>query len=485
MQGSGSGGHDRRAVLKAMAAGAAGLLLPRAFAAGRPGARDADVIVVGAGLAGLQAALLLQEGGLDVLVLEGSGRIGGRVWSLDNVPGRPEAGGAEIAPGYARMHSLVQRLGNIELAGWMQYQGNQGFAILDEGRLGSLEDWKKGAAASRFSEQERARFGPMGPFGVALGYLPRPNPLRDLDSWLDKGFAPLDMPLDDYLRKQGASEEALRFAVPRVAADSVHAMSTLAQLRSARFSEAMGAMDGLQIFAQGTSRVPEGMAALLRRAVRLRTRVTGLRTGREGAEVALADGSKLRAGHVVCTVPLPVLRRLRIDPALPAPVAQAVRNLPYSTAMSIFFAIREPFWEQDGLPESTWSCGRFGRAFVRRSPRGEHLWFYKSGAAAVPYRAMAPAQLMKVATRELHEARPSTVGRIEATFAVNWSTSPWTLGHLASRGPGDISRHGNDFATPHGNIHFAGEHSSVMMLGMEGALESGERAAIDILKELV
>jgi len=474
----------RRSVLKAIGAGMAGLALPRAFAASGLRGRDAEVIVVGAGLAGLQAALLLQEGGLDVLVVEGNDRVGGRVWSLDKVPGQPEAGGAEIAPAYARMHSLIQQLGNIGLASWMQYQGSQDFAILDEGWLGTPEQWKKSAAAGRFSEAERARLGRMGPFGVALSYLPRPNPLPDLDSWLDPRSAALDVPFDDYLRGLGASEEALRYLTPHVAAATAHEVSALDQLRSARFMEAMGALDGLQIFAQGTSRVPEGMAARLKRPPRLRTRVTGLRTGKDGAEVALADGTKLRARYVVCTVPLPVLRKLRIDPPLPARAAAAVQSLPYSSSLSIFFAIKEPFWEQDGLPQAIWSRDSFGRAFVRRTPRGEHLWFYKAGASAMPYKGLQQAELMRVATRELHEARPSTVGRIEATFAVNWDTQPWTAGHLPYRSPGHVSRYGNLAASPHGFIHFAGDHAAVTMLGMEGALESGERAAVDILTDL-
>ena len=68
-----------------------------------PAAFDADVIVIGAGLSGLHAAQLLEDGGLTVLVLEGDTRVGGRVRTLLELPEQPEAGGSEVGAYYARV----------------------------------------------------------------------------------------------------------------------------------------------------------------------------------------------------------------------------------------------------------------------------------------------------------------------------------------------------------------------------------------------
>jgi monoamine oxidase len=65
---------------------------------------------------------------------------------------------------------------------------------------------------------------------------------------------------------------------------------------------------------------------------------------------------------------------------------------------------------------------------------------------------------------------------------ISWERHPWTLGHMAYRAPGQIRAFGTVLAEPHGRIHFAGEHTALLTSGMEGAMESGERAALEILQ---
>lgn len=444
--------------------------------------RDADVIVIGAGLSGLQAAVVLQDAGLDVLVLEGSSRIGGRVYTLDHVPGRPEAGGTEIALGYARMRNMIARLGDLPMRRWLDTV-RLDFAIHVDGQTISPADWPTSPLNPLQGAERALPAGPMGPFGVPFMYLPRPNPLRDLESWLADEAYPLDVALGGYLSARGASDVALRFATPWVQAPALDAISALWQLRAARFNEFLGGIDSLERITSGASRVPEGMARLLQREVRTNAKVIGLRNERGGVTVALDGGTTLRADFAVCSVPLTMLRNIAFDPALPPVQAAAVQAIPYGQAVSVYFAVRDPFWEADGLPPATWSEGPLGRVLAFTSEHGDYLWMYKNGAAATPYLQLPDEEVMARAVAELHRARPSTAGRVEPTAVVNWNAHPWARGHTAYRAPGQIRRFGNVVAQAHGRVHFAGEHTAVLMMGMEGAMESGERAAMEILAQ--
>src|SRR5690606_15831861 len=98
---------NRRSVLAGGTALAALATLPSMLR----GQDRSQVLVLGAGLSGLEAALLLQDAGMEVKVIEGSQRVGGRVLSQREVPGNPESGGTSFSPGYARLMSACASYG--------------------------------------------------------------------------------------------------------------------------------------------------------------------------------------------------------------------------------------------------------------------------------------------------------------------------------------------------------------------------------------
>jgi monoamine oxidase len=468
----------RRAVVTGLAT--SGLVIATTSREGRAAERfDADVIVIGAGLAGLQAAILLQDEGARVLVVEARERVGGRVHTLDHVAGRPESGGTEVGSGYARTLAMIDRIGGLGMNRWLDTVQLQ-FALAVHGKLMTPAEWES-SDVNELPPLER-RSGGMGPFALSQTTLPRPSPLADLDSWLDPQHAALDVPFDQYLRGRGVSDAAIRYLDQILSVDGTRSVSALWQLRAARLSPQMGSVDSLRTIATGMSRLPEGMRALLRGDVLMGAPVVAIRDHGDHVSVVLRDRRRLRAQRVVCTVPLPVLRRIDIEPGLPALQREAVANVPYTRGLSVFFEVLAPYWERDGLPASTLAAGPLGRVFRYTYPGGFYLWNFRSGASARGYEALDDTAAGERALREFIAARPSVEGAIRPVAVVNWDRDPWTRGHLPYRAPGQIVRYGDVLRQPHGRLHFAGDHTAVLMNGMEGAMESGERVALEILQ---
>ncbi|MCC6170427.1 MAG: FAD-dependent oxidoreductase [Gammaproteobacteria bacterium] len=436
---------------------------------------DADVIVIGAGLSGLHAAQLLEDAGLAVVVLEADVRVGGRVRTLLDLPERPEAGGSEVGAYYARILEQIRRFGlrtrRLEF-------GGLDFALHVDGRLLRGRDWPDSPLNTIPGAAHRAN-----PAFLDLAYLPRDTGLAELDSWLTDARAMPDPSLAQKYRELGANAQALRYLQLAAQGDDLANESWLWNLRRKKGID-WGRQTGggfVQVVG-GMSQVPIAMAAALQRPPVLGAVVTAIETrGDDGVVVQTRGGRRWRARFALCTMPLTVLRRTRITPALPSLQAKAVASIPYGHGTSVFLRIREPFWEVDGFGSSLWSDGEAGRAYDWSTPSGRYVWSLFAGIANRPLRRLDDAAAMRHATRVLTAARPSMKGRVAAFGVMNWSRHPWSRGTFAYRSPGQIARYGNVAAEPHGNIHFAGEHTAVLMQGMEGAMESGERAALQIL----
>ena len=315
-------------------------------------------------------------------------------------------------------------------------------------------------------------------------FLPRPTPLATTAAWLEADAFAYDIPYGDYLRSVGADPETIRLAEARGNSDTIEEMSTLFRMRSARFTEASGGLDQLRNLEGGMSRLTDAMAGLVERPIVFNTPIARMETTASGVELTDATGKAWRAGYAVCTVPLTLLRTMDIVQALPPTHTAAVQDTPYDDHVEVYFDVLEPFWEIDGLPPSLWTDSELGLvlhlADADNNGTGS-LWLAIAGPASAGVRGLDDNAIMGRIGAELERVRPSTAGRIKPMTVHNWSAYPWTRGHIAYRAPGQIEAFGNACALPHGRIHFAGEHTAVAAVGMEGAMESGERAAVEIL----
>jgi len=439
------------------------------------GGLDADVIVIGAGLSGLYAASLLEDGGFRVLVLEGSNRIGGRVFTKFDAPVPIEAGGHEIGPLYARLIDLAAYHG-LPL-GRRRFVQDYEYHI--DGQVYNPDEWHTASnhglsAAEREVPPNRLKsLYPIPDDVLASGY-----------NWLDKELVEYDFPYDSYLRQMGASPGALDLMSTPAAGVSPADLSTLFVIRDrmrANRRQLANVEPGYLIVEDGAGRLPVAMANDLREEVLLNQIVVAISTEATSAEVMCGNGKKYRAKFVVSTLPTSVLKELEILPELPGLQLAAMRTLPYKQSTALFFKPLEPYWEADGRPPAMWTNGAISKVMLRSNAHHDYVWVNLPGTADYAVAGLAAPELVAYVERELYEMRPSMRGRLEFIGLHSWSRDRFARGVTAYRRPGQIAKFGNICAQSHRRIFFAGEHTSVLMAGLEGALESGERAALEIL----
>lgn len=457
----------RRRILQGGAAAIAAGLAPRAAWA----STEADVLIIGAGLSGLAAARLLEASGARIAIVEAENRIGGRLHTLDDLPGRPEAGGIQVGQGYAILRRIAGELG-IGLpegegagAGINQVPGNlyhvNGVSVPSSGWADS--------AANMLPAAERAT-EPASLAGLFMRALPR---LETPASWIDAPRA-LDISLRQALIAAGASDEALRLIEANFNGNDLASQSQLNLARALAFYRA--GPGPTATIAGGSQRLPEAMAAALANSPRLGSPVRGICEEADGVTVHLA-GSTIRARHVICTIPFAALRHVPLASTLTPSAARMIASLPYTRASFAYIRAARPFWREDGLPETLWTDDPLlGRVFVvSDEPAMLKLW--TTGAGADMLDRMPPETARAQITARIEAARPSAKGLLGHISFFSWQRSPYARGiyhHIGTGMAADLAA----CVQHHGQrLHFAGEHLAQGATGMEAALESGERVA--------
>jgi monoamine oxidase len=181
-----------------------------------------------------------------------------------------------------------------------------------------------------------------------------------------------------------------------------------------------------------------------------------------------------------------VLRDIAISGPVPPQQREAWRRQRSDQSIQICFEFAAPFWEQDGLPANMWTDGPFeffAHTPSRTDPNGI-LRAYVNGRAVEPLNRMSPAQLGERALAELVRLRPTAAKVVKVGRIHNWSTYPFSKGHIACFAPGDIERYADLVGQPVGAMYFAGEHNCRVTAGIEGACEAAENAVIPVLERL-
>lgn len=480
-------GISRRDLLRLTLAAAGGTALSACSDLPPPfGEKDARVVVVGAGLAGLHCAHRLQEAGIDVSVYDGWNRVGGRVFTLRNVypDGQvAELGGEFIDSNHVTMHALAGELG-ITLDDRL------------EDAPGTLEVWWFNGAIVP-DELIVEQFSAVAP-----------RMLADLEAadGDEDAFAALDhTSLADYLAE----------VVPPATYPELHELLTVAyrgefgretsEQSSLNLIYLIGSdePDPFRVFGESDERyhAREGndafatrLADSLTRPVKLGRRLTALsqRAGLYELRFVRADGHTelVFAEHVVLAIPFTTLREVELDVPLSEEKRTIIDELAYGTNAKVVGAFRERIWrtryDSSGSVTSDHEFQQTWDSSVGQP--GEHgiLTNFLGGETGVRVGDVDPEQWFTGVVTDLEALYPGIrqVYIEGSARRMHWPSAPLFKGSYTCYAPGQWEFWSLE-GVREGNIHFCGEHTSPDFQGwMEGAAETGAFAAAEILNDL-
>ena len=446
----------------------------------------ADVIVIGAGLSGLQAAWALEQKGFKVLVLEGRDRVGGRVFTFGNVQGVPEAGGNIIYGDYRRLMDVATRVA-VPLEDQVpRLSKHSKFTLVLDGKPMSRSEWVD---------------SPRNPFPPALRemmpwqYVPlvtsQENPLTSTEGWYEAKNAPFDVSMRDFLRKQGATDPMIELAYDTIPTYGLNAkdISALMMAYVSAFTAAQKSVKPVMLQATGGNQnIPIAMAAQLQQPVRLKQVVKVVESTATGVTVRTADGTRYAARAVVCAVPFTTLRRIDLRPDLQGVQERAVKSLPYQPIHQVALQASRPFWDDDDLEPSMWTDSPIGRVSAVYHEANEDqvssLLVSAFGPGARHLDRLGKEGAARYVVSQIEQMRPAAKGALQVIGQHSWEQDPFAGGAWAYFNPGTVTKFLPAMFQPRGRVHFCGEHTSVTARGMEGAIESGERAAGAVTQQL-
>jgi monoamine oxidase len=445
---------------------------------------SAKVVVIGAGLAGLETALLLEEQGVDVQVVEGSMRAGGRMKSLTDVPGIPEVGANSFTKGYARLMDAAERYGAELKNNGQSYL--KGVEIVIDDKVVPISEWPDHPKNPLPKEYKHET-----PWAYNQRFILENNKLKQPGDWLDPEYAQYDISYDDWMLNEGQSSEVIDLVCNQKWEwnNSTHDSSALDVMFAYAWGSTIFNIDAVNtayIFKGGNQRLPEIMAGLLKREVHYGKEVIAIRSESDGAQVHCTDGTIYRADRVVSSMGFTILRRIKVEPYFRGVQRKAIWSIPRQWATQVHLVPKAPFWKEDGFHPGM-HISDAPISYVMANFGGDDpneltsMMALMTGNKAERADQMDEESVKAMVVDTIEKIRPAAKGKLEAAAYHSWFKEPFAAGDTTNFGPGQVTRFAGKMNEPHERIHLCGDVTAMSANGMEGTLESAERVAVEIL----
>jgi len=444
------------------------------------------VLIAGAGMAGLAAAYELQRAGHHPIVVEAQSRVGGRVFTLREPFSHGlygEAGAMRIPRVHQLTMAYVQKF-NLPTA---HFTGHNPQAFCHVGGASRTMQ-------AAFDDPDCLGFD-LDPHerGCTIDHL-WSEALRPLAEKVEQhGSAGWDSIVADYddlsvrefLESCGWSEGAIEYFGLMLNQEAMMNSSFLELLREeiGRYYHDMVYISG------GMDLLPRAFFPHLEGSILFGTRLTAIDQGPENVTFylrSLAGTSKLTADYAILTIPFPVMRHIEVLKPFSRDKQRAIRQLHYDASAKVFLQSRTRFWETDhgiyggGTVTDLAIRNLFYPDHGRETGRGVLLASYTWGEDAQRWGSLPPEDRLRQAVENVAAIHPQINTEVEAGASKMWHDDEFAGGAFALFDPGQQTLLFNAIQAPEGRIHFAGEHTSLTHAWIQGAIESGLRAALEV-----